>query len=295
MIDTLAELSSRASPTYRRLDFALPFCIPLVIAAALFSLSIKFPLAQRTTTSERIMDPLTPSQILSSMLEPITPLIVDDEETQDDGECPICLETFADAVQTPCGHIFCDRCIRKALSLSDQCPLCKHRLLDSLTQRLQNREAREYEKSIFSLLASAIGMFPLLGLFFSMRWMLAANPGQGFGIITDHIDFTVFKGTIAVVAVFYIMTLAKWIERRGITKEADSTRICTTLGVITGIVVKDAGERGTMRLAEMEMAGLMLIMIIWLWRQGSSSDDSETGPLKPSSHTLSARSRLVRN
>jgi len=40
-------------------------------------------------------------------------------------ECPICLETFHDAVETNCGHAFCDFCIQKYMQTKQQnCPVC---------------------------------------------------------------------------------------------------------------------------------------------------------------------------
>jgi len=40
-------------------------------------------------------------------------------------ECPICLETFHDAVETNCGHAFCEFCIHKYLQTKQQgCPVC---------------------------------------------------------------------------------------------------------------------------------------------------------------------------
>jgi len=40
-------------------------------------------------------------------------------------ECPICLETFHEAVETNCGHAFCEFCINKYLQTKQQiCPVC---------------------------------------------------------------------------------------------------------------------------------------------------------------------------
>lgn len=41
-------------------------------------------------------------------------------------ECPICLDDRDDdASFTPCGHVFCTKCIIKAISNVNKCPLCK--------------------------------------------------------------------------------------------------------------------------------------------------------------------------
>lgn len=49
--------------------------------------------------------------------------------------CPICMETqknFTMAgsclVATRCGHLFCDSCLKKAISLSHKCPTCSSKL-----------------------------------------------------------------------------------------------------------------------------------------------------------------------
>ncbi|KAI8147528.1 hypothetical protein BJV82DRAFT_349896 [Fennellomyces sp. T-0311] len=39
--------------------------------------------------------------------------------------CPICLQVLTDIRSTPCGHSFCEACIKKALRSSAECPMCK--------------------------------------------------------------------------------------------------------------------------------------------------------------------------
>jgi hypothetical protein len=39
--------------------------------------------------------------------------------------CPICLSYFDDPYSTPCHHVFCHSCIQKAISVKQQCPVCK--------------------------------------------------------------------------------------------------------------------------------------------------------------------------
>ncbi|KAM4619178.1 E3 ubiquitin-protein ligase TRIM39-like [Polymixia lowei] len=43
-------------------------------------------------------------------------------------QCPICLDVFTDPVGTPCGHNFCKACITKYWDNADhcQCPMCKN-------------------------------------------------------------------------------------------------------------------------------------------------------------------------
>lgn len=41
-------------------------------------------------------------------------------------ECPICLtEDINDPVETPCHHIYCNKCINTALSIKPTCPMCR--------------------------------------------------------------------------------------------------------------------------------------------------------------------------
>ncbi|KAL9290616.1 putative Zinc finger, RING-type [Arabidopsis thaliana] len=42
--------------------------------------------------------------------------------------CPICLCPFTQEVSTKCGHIFCKKCIKNALSLQAKCPTCRKKI-----------------------------------------------------------------------------------------------------------------------------------------------------------------------
>ncbi|EAX97902.1 hypothetical protein TVAG_059670 [Trichomonas vaginalis G3] len=51
----------------------------------------------------------------------------DDTENQEEEDlftCPICMEELHDPVATPCGHVFCRRCIEEWLIRSECCPNC---------------------------------------------------------------------------------------------------------------------------------------------------------------------------
>ncbi len=51
-----------------------------------------------------------------------------EEEEEEEGECPICLDTHANPAITGCGHRFCLRCIIGVLArLGPVCPLCRGR------------------------------------------------------------------------------------------------------------------------------------------------------------------------
>ncbi|OAF64245.1 hypothetical protein A3Q56_08053, partial [Intoshia linei] len=39
--------------------------------------------------------------------------------------CVICLNVFQDPMRIHCGHSFCKVCIRKAMKVKKECPLCK--------------------------------------------------------------------------------------------------------------------------------------------------------------------------
>ncbi|KAI3866423.1 hypothetical protein MKX03_000516 [Papaver bracteatum] len=49
-------------------------------------------------------------------------------------DCPICISPLSDIVITCCGHIFCKKCILKAINLKHKngnCPMCRHHLSKS--------------------------------------------------------------------------------------------------------------------------------------------------------------------
>ena len=39
--------------------------------------------------------------------------------------CPICWDTFCSPVLTPCGHRFCEACVKTALTVKKECPSCR--------------------------------------------------------------------------------------------------------------------------------------------------------------------------
>jgi len=72
----------------------------------------------------------------------------DDEDLQKPGggrdrECVICFREFDDLMRndeeihtTPCGHVFCLKCIRKALIEKGKCPICRTRVDPDHTLRI---------------------------------------------------------------------------------------------------------------------------------------------------------------
>ena len=50
--------------------------------------------------------------------------------------CPICTDTMKHATSTYCGHLFCESCLREALSRTSQCPLCQKAMTVLQTHRI---------------------------------------------------------------------------------------------------------------------------------------------------------------
>uniref|UniRef100_A0A7S2XUD8 RING-type domain-containing protein n=1 Tax=Fibrocapsa japonica TaxID=94617 RepID=A0A7S2XUD8_9STRA len=47
------------------------------------------------------------------------------EEVPQELECTLCLKLLYEPVSLPCGHSFCRRCLRRALTYKKECPLCR--------------------------------------------------------------------------------------------------------------------------------------------------------------------------
>lgn len=54
--------------------------------------------------------------------------VVEELRKGEDGECPICLEAFEDAVLTPCAHRLCRECLLGSWrnATSGLCPVCRY-------------------------------------------------------------------------------------------------------------------------------------------------------------------------
>lgn len=54
--------------------------------------------------------------------------VVDELRKGEQGECPICLEAFEDAVLTPCAHRLCRECLLASWKspTSGLCPVCRY-------------------------------------------------------------------------------------------------------------------------------------------------------------------------
>ncbi|XP_019460802.1 PREDICTED: E3 ubiquitin-protein ligase RNF4-like isoform X2 [Lupinus angustifolius] len=42
--------------------------------------------------------------------------------------CPICIGPLIEPVSTKCGHIFCNKCIRAAITVQAKCPTCRKKI-----------------------------------------------------------------------------------------------------------------------------------------------------------------------
>ena len=49
----------------------------------------------------------------------------------DEFVCGVCLCLCRDAVQTPCGHLFCSACIKTSLRRTRRCPECRQEMSSS--------------------------------------------------------------------------------------------------------------------------------------------------------------------
>ena len=47
------------------------------------------------------------------------------QELKDHSTCPVCLDDLFNARVTPCGHYYHPSCLRRCLSISNLCPMCK--------------------------------------------------------------------------------------------------------------------------------------------------------------------------
>lgn len=54
--------------------------------------------------------------------------VVEELRNGEQGECPICLEAFEDAVLTPCAHRLCRECLLASWRSSNSglCPVCRY-------------------------------------------------------------------------------------------------------------------------------------------------------------------------
>lgn len=54
--------------------------------------------------------------------------VVEELRKGEEGECPICLEAYEDAVLTPCAHCLCRECLFASWrsALSGLCPVCRY-------------------------------------------------------------------------------------------------------------------------------------------------------------------------
>ena len=78
--------------------------------------------------------------------------------------CAICFQEMTRTLMTPCGHNFCEECIKDSVSIHKKCPLCNLKIADS-SLLIRNHHldamiaklAETREKGEADLLARALG------------------------------------------------------------------------------------------------------------------------------------------
>uniref|UniRef100_A0A0C9RHG3 TSA: Wollemia nobilis Ref_Wollemi_Transcript_22003_940 transcribed RNA sequence n=1 Tax=Wollemia nobilis TaxID=56998 RepID=A0A0C9RHG3_9CONI len=50
--------------------------------------------------------------------------------------CPICMSTMEEETSTPCGHIFCKKCITSVIQLQKKCPTCRKKVTSNQIHRI---------------------------------------------------------------------------------------------------------------------------------------------------------------
>lgn len=84
----------------------------------------KNPEQLNENVAESSQKPIDDAPILQSQTQ------LNEEEEEAGCICSICMEELHDPVSTPCGHVFCRRCIEEWLLRSDVCPYCNTPKMD---------------------------------------------------------------------------------------------------------------------------------------------------------------------
>ncbi|KAI5358704.1 putative Zinc finger, RING-type [Septoria linicola] len=75
-------------------------------------------------------------------LDDLEPIELPPETSEDDRECEICYGPFEQPIRLPCGHIFCNACLLRALIPRNFCPKCRRVLFKKRPFQLGQEEAR---------------------------------------------------------------------------------------------------------------------------------------------------------
>ncbi len=81
---------------------------------------------------------ITESKFILKTLEKINTKLVNEEEN-----CIICYDNMEDPMLTPCGHIFCDRCITLCINNKPECPLCKTNVTYDKLVKIKNKNTQQ--------------------------------------------------------------------------------------------------------------------------------------------------------
>lgn len=66
--------------------------------------------------------------------------INDNIEFNENENCIICYDTMNEPTMTPCGHMFCKKCIQLCLNHRKECPMCKHVIDPSTLVEIKNKK-----------------------------------------------------------------------------------------------------------------------------------------------------------
>ena len=57
------------------------------------------------------------------------------EEFAGSYKCPICMEHYTDPRMLPCTHSLCSACVAGCLNNKEECPVCKHKVTNSINNK----------------------------------------------------------------------------------------------------------------------------------------------------------------
>ncbi|KAL2018517.1 hypothetical protein VTK56DRAFT_802 [Thermocarpiscus australiensis] len=79
-----------------------------------------------------------------ALLQQALQLVIESQE-----DCPVCMESMANAVITYCKHVFCRACISKVIDIQHKCPMCRAELSeDKLVEPAPEHSANEEEEGL---------------------------------------------------------------------------------------------------------------------------------------------------
>ena len=89
---------------------------------------------------------ITESKFILSTLDKIKDI------ADEDNNCIICYEQMPEPVITPCGHLYCQDCINKCLTIKSECPMCKNEIKPGQLVKVKKTINKEEEDNINPLI-----------------------------------------------------------------------------------------------------------------------------------------------